>query len=248
MLSLNSCRLALLLALSCLNLAAQQVITVHDDVQLNWSQLQLNFVGSGQGETFAELEQLAWQDGFQRLKQVLPQIYAQHYPRQPATDVSKLAAHIFRNLQLRATVFFSDRRVRVDFSSALANAFGAPPRRPDDARLSRTRNSGLILRAARPFPPRAVYTIRGRSGQLYFEVRMVRKKFFRRGLMGRYFRNASASQLARYVGRNAQELTVREIAPAVLEVDDAAWDRFALGNATLLAKARIVIVFDTGDN
>ena len=117
-----------------------------------------------------------------------------------------------------------------------------------DAQLPQTRNSGLILRAARYFPPRAVYEIRGHSGQRYFDASMVQDKSFRRGLMGRYFRNVTAQQLTRYVGRQPHELAVREISPAVLEVNDSAWQQFAGSNAALLAQARIVFIFPAADH
>ena len=233
--------LAPLLAAS--QLTAQQVITAHDGVQLNWSQLRLEFSGTGQGATLAKLEEQAWLQGFQHLKQVMPHIYAQHYPAAGDAAAQQAAARVFRHLQLRETVFSSDRRVRLSFSSSLAYVFAASTLLDSAAQLPQTRNSGLILRATRYFPPRAVYEIRGHSGQRYFDVSMVQEKHFRHGLMGRYFRDVTAKQLTRYVGRQPQELAVREIFPAVLEVDDAAWQQFAGGNAALLAQARIVVIF-----
>ena len=93
-----------------------------------------------------------------------------------------------------------------------------------------------------------MYEIRGKSGQRYFDVSMVEARHFRRGLMGRYFRGVSAKQLTRYVGRQAHELTIKETAPAVLEVDDLAWQKFAASNAALLAQARIVIIFPASEH
>lgn len=226
-------------------LTAQQVITAQDGVQLNWSQLRLEFSGIAQGATLAELEQQAWWQGFQHLKRVIPPIYAQHSTGSGTAVAQQVAERIFRHLQVRETVFASDRRVRLAFSSALANMFSTSTLADDEAQLPPARRSGLILRATRYFPPRAVYEIRGKGGQRYFDVSMVRAKHFHRNLMGRYFRGATAAQVARYVGRQPQELAVQEISPAVLEVDDRAWQAFAAGNAALLAQARIVVIFPT---
>lgn len=233
--------LTLMLASS--QLTAQQVITSHDGVQLNWSQLRLEFSGTAHSTTLAELEQQAWLQGFQHLKRVIPPIYVQHSTAAGIAVAQQIAERVFRHLQVRETVFSSDRRVRLTFSSALANMFSATSLASDDAQLPQARNSGLILRATRYFSPRAVYEIRGKSGQRYFDVSMVQMKHFRRNLMGRYFRGVSDAQLVRYAGRQAQELAVREISPAVWEVDDRAWQAFAGGNAALLAQARVVVVF-----
>ncbi len=236
-------RFMLALLLVSPQLAAQQVVTALDGVRLNWSQLRLEFSGVAHDTTLAKLEKQAWQQGFQHLKQVMPRIHAQHSPTAGAMVVQQAAERVFRHLQLRETVFSSDHRVRLTFSGALANMFSSATLSRDDARLSQARNSGLILRAVRYFPPRAVYEIRGKNGQRYFDVSMVQEKHFRRGLMGRYFRGVTAAQVARYVGRQPQELAVRETSPAVLEVDDRAWQSFAAGNAALLAQARIAVIF-----
>ena len=224
-------------------LTAQQVVTAHEGVQFNWSRLRLEFSGTAHGTTLVDLEEHAWRQGFQHLQRVLPHIYAQHYPAAEATASQQAASRVFKHLQVRETVFSSDHRVRLTLSSALANVFAPTTLRGDDAQLSPARHSGLVLLAMRNFPPRAVYEIRGKSGQRYFDVSMVQKKFFRRGLMGRYFRHVSAKQLTRYIGQQPQELAVREISPAVLEVDDRVWQEFAAGNAALLAQARIVVIF-----
>ena len=222
-------------------LIAQQVITVHDGVQLNWSQLRLTFSGTAHGSTWNDLEAQAWWQGFQHLQQVVPHLYDLHYPSTSGV-AQQAAARVFRNLQVRETVFSSDRRVRLVFSSLLANVFTAAAR-AGDASLPAARHSGLILRAKQYFPPRAVYAIQGKSGQRYFDVSMVHEKHFRRGLMGRYFRGVTAAQVVRYVGRQPRELAVREVSPAVLEVDDRAWQEFAAGNDALLTQARIVVIF-----
>ena len=230
-------------------LAAAQVVTTYDKVRLNWSQLRLEFTGTGNGGKFAELENLAWQDGWQRLKRVLPRIYAQHYPTATGTT-TQAVADVFRHLHLRETVFSQQRWVRITFSSTLPHVF-SPAITAASAnsvgQLGTARNSGVILRAVRSFPPRAVYEIRGRSGRRYFDVSMVQQKHFQRGLMGRYFRNLTAAQLVRYVGRKPQQLLVREIAPAVLEVDDVEWQKFVVGNESVLARARIVFIFGASE-
>ena len=240
--------LMLILLFYSTRLVAEQVISEYGEVRLNWSQLRLEFTGTGSGGKFAELENLAWQDGWQRLKRVLPQIYAQHYPA--ARDVSTQAlADVFRHLYLRETVFSQQRWVRISFSSTLTQVFSAAATAANTNRVvqwGKGHNSGVILQAVRSFPPRAVYEIRGRSGRRYFDVSMVQQKHFQRGLMGRYFRQPRAAQLARYVGRKPQQLAVREIAPAVLEVDDAAWQKLIVGNESVLAQARIVIIFGAG--
>lgn len=229
-------------------LVAEQVVTTYGEVQLNWSQLRLEFIGTGSGGKFAALKNLAWQDGWQNLKQALPQIYAQHYPA--ATHApTQAVADVFRHLHLQKTVFSQQRWVRIIFSSTLPHVFSAAVTAANVNRavqLGKGRNSGVILRAMRNFPPRAVYEIRGRSGRRYFDVSMVQQKYFQRGLMGRYFRNLTAAQLERYVGRKPQQLAVREIAPAVLEVDDAAWQKLVVGNESVLAQARIVFIFGAG--
>lgn len=228
-------------------LNAQQVVTAHDGVQLNWSQLRLTFSGTAQGTTLAELEEQAWQQGFQHLKQVLPHIYAQHYPAAKVA-AQQVAARVFRQLQLWETAFFTDRRVQLTLSSSLANLFAPSTLSDDEAQLPPPLNSGLVLRAMWYFSPRAVYEIRGKGGQRYFDVSMVQEKHFRRNLMGRYFRGVTAKQLTRYVGRQPRELVVREISPAVLEVDDRVWQEFAAGNAALLAQARVAFIFPAADH
>lgn len=241
--------LVVILLCSSVPLVAEQVITAYGEVRLNWSQLRLEFSGTGSGGKFAELENLAWKDGWQLLKRALPHIYAQHYPT--ATGATTQAvADVFRHLHLRETIFSQQRWVRITFSSTLPHVFSAAvtaARANNVAQLGTGRNSGVILRAVRSFPPRAVYEIRGRSGRRYFDISMVQQKHFQRGLMGRYFRHLTAAQLVRYVGRKPQQLAVREIAPAVLEVDDAAWQKFVVGNESVLARARIVLIFGASD-
>ena len=238
----------LLLLCSYLQLAAQPVITEYEGIRLDWSQLQLRFSGRATGTRWATLEQAAWQNGFQQLKRSLPQIYANHHPTATAAGtLQQRATRVFRHLQLQQTTFFSDWRAQLDFSSLLPIVFTTPVRVGTmvSKTLPRPRHSGLILRAQQAFPPRAVYTIWGNNGQRYFDISMVQEKHFHRTLMGRYFHSATASQLVRYIGHRPQELAVREIAPAMFEVDAAAWEKFASGNTTLLAQARIVCVFSS---
>ena len=136
--------LALLLAASQLN--AQQVVTAHAGVQLNWSQLRLTFNGIAHGTTLIDSEEQAWLQGFQHLKQAMPSIYAQHYPATSA-EAQQAAARVFRNLQVRETVYFSNRRVQLSFSSTLPHVFAASTLASDEAQRPSARHSGLILRA-----------------------------------------------------------------------------------------------------
>ncbi len=236
-------KLTLILLWASTPLTAQQVVTEHEGVRLNWSQLRLAFHGTAHGTTWVKLEKLAWWQGFRHLQRVMPHLYAQHHPTATGIVPQQVTNLVFRNLQLQETFFFSDRRVRLTFNSSLANVFAVAVRGAAKVQLPQARHSGLILRAVHYFPPRAVYEIRGKSGRRYFDASMVQEEYFRRGLMGRYFRHMSAPQLSRYVGQRTQELTVREISPAVLEVDDRAWREFARDNSALLAKARIAVIF-----
>ena len=150
---------------------------------------------------------------------------------------------------MRETIFSTDHRLQLAFSSSLANMFAAPTRSDEEAQLPSARYSGLVLRARCGIFRRGRCMRYGaRVGSVTLMLALVQENHFRRNLMGRYFRGVTAKQLTRYVGRQPHELTVKETAPARLEVDDRAWQEFAAGNAALLAQARIVFVFPASEH
>ena len=100
------CKFMLTLLLIAAQLNAQQVITAQGEVRLNWSQLQLEFSGTGYGTAWAKLEELAWRQGFQHLKQVMPHIYAQHYPAAGDAAVQQAAERVFQASAVAGRRFF----------------------------------------------------------------------------------------------------------------------------------------------
>lgn len=232
-----------LLLVICPYLTAAQVITTHDQVQLNWSTLELTFPGMSADNTFTDLEKKAWQDGLGRLQKSLPHIYSQQ--GFSGEQYRMAASHVFRSLYLRDTVFFSDHRVRISFIAFLPRVFTVPALsfRSDKEELPPPRNSGLVMLASSYFHPRAVYRIEGKSGHSYFDVTAVQKKYFTRNLMGRYFVDTTPARLSRFIGNKPHVLPVREKSPAVLEVDDTTWKIFSVGNGKILATATIAVIF-----
>lgn len=223
---------------------ANEVITTHGRLQLNWSTMQLSFDGlaSGTGLALSVLEERAWHNGFTYLKDRLPALYRQQGLSASRQEVYDRSTAVFRMLHLRETVF-SPQQVQINFLTTLPQLFILPSLSlSSDKATDKPRNSAIILRIANEYRPRAVYRVEDQQGRPLFTQTMVEQTSFARQLMGRYFRTTNLPAVA---GKNPQVIDVQPLAnsPERLIVTAKIWQQAVQGNESLLNNARVVIIF-----
>jgi len=227
------------------------VIEKRDRVEVNWSTLRLRFYGEaapGRSDLHAK-ERQAWKEGLKYVTEAVRNLnIAANEAGTPNPDELSAAAKVAARRVEKSTfsydtTYFADGSVRVHLENALPKALLMPGIRfhqKDAASVSMSEYTGLILQADKSVSPRATYQIVDETGAVLFDVHDMAEEAYRKNLMGRWFRQPTANELASAVGRSPIRIAATAI-DGKFQVKRSDWEKALEGHHSLLTNGLVAI-------
>jgi hypothetical protein len=103
-------------------------------------------------------------------------------------------------------------------------------------------HTGIVLKTAKAMKPSARYQVVDESGETLFDVHEMAEEAYRKGLMGRWLKRPSSSELTESVGKNPAIVAAEPLGDGKLRVARVAWEQVVDGHRALLVNGTIAVV------
>jgi hypothetical protein len=178
------------------SLFAANIIEKNGEFELNWSTMEVRFIGSGKldkqdGDSYRPVEQRAWSDGLNNAKEKLGDVLAARMGYSGVASIEKLLS----KTKSYSTTYYGDQTVRVVLEAPMAELMGQIHTPVSGSSSSNHCDKAVVVKLPKGTKPLTTLTLKGVAGEELLSPSTVSRETWTRQMMGRWYSGKSISDI-----------------------------------------------------